>query len=53
MARAIAYYRRHQQDMVTEEERKTAEWTEDQWEDYYGASEAGRQYLIAKWGNPR
>jgi ATP-binding cassette subfamily B protein len=53
MALAIAYYIRHQQDMVTEEEKKTAEWTEDQWEDYYSATEAGRQYLIAKWGTPK
>lgn len=27
-------------------------WTPDQWEDYQGASEAGRAYLIEKWGNP-
>ena len=53
MALAIAYYIRHQQDMVTEEEQKTSVWTEDQWEDYYNAGEAGRQYLIAKWGAPK
>ena len=53
MALAIAWYIRHKQEMVTEEEAKTSVWTEDQWEDYYAASEAGRQYLIAKWGSPK
>lgn len=53
MSLAIAFYIRHQQDMTTQEEQKRSEWTEDQWEDYYNASEAGRQYLIAKWGSPR
>lgn len=53
MALAIAWYIRHQQEMVTEEEEKRSVWTEDMWEDYYAASEAGRQYLIAKWGSPK
>ena len=53
MALAITYYARGQQTMETEQEQKTATWTEDMWEDYYNATEAGRQYLIAKWGVPK
>ena len=54
MALAITYYVRNQQDMTAAgEEPEGAEWTEDMWEDYYGADEAGRQYLIARWGTPR
>lgn len=53
LALAITYYARGQQLMETEQEQKTATWTEDMWEDYYNATEAGRQYLIAKWGVPK
>ncbi len=32
--------------------RKKAVWPEDIWEDYHNADEAGRDYLIAKYGSP-
>ena len=53
MALAIAFYARGQQAMEAEkpaEERKR--WTDDMWEDYLSSDEGGRQYLIAKWGQP-
>ena len=53
MALAIAFYARGQQAMETEKpavERKR--WTDDMWEDYLSSDEGGRQYLIAKWGQP-
>lgn len=54
MALAIAFYIRSQQSVtVTGEEKPGAAWTRDMWEDYYGADDAGRKYLIRKWGNPR
>lgn len=53
MALAIAFYIRPQQSMKgAEKERRRVKWSEDMWEDYYGADEAGRQYLVAKWGEP-
>lgn len=53
MALAIAFYIRPQQSMEgPKEERRRVKWTHDMWEDYYGADEAGRQYLVAKWGEP-
>lgn len=53
MALAIAHYIRPQQDYTEREQIKGGvKWTPDQWEDYQGASEAGRAYLIEKWGNP-
>lgn len=53
MALAIAFYIRPQQSIEgPKEERRRVKWTHDMWEDYYGADEAGRQYLIAKWGEP-
>ena len=53
MALAIAFYARGQQAMETEKpaaERKR--WTDDMWEDYLSSDDGGRQYLIAKWGQP-
>ena len=35
-----------------EQEPKRVKWRDDQWEDYRNADEAGRAYLIAKWGQP-
>lgn len=29
-----------------------AKWTRDMYEDYYGAGEDGKAYLLDKWGNP-
>ena len=53
MALAIAFYIRPQQSMTgPEPERKRVKWTRDMWEDYNGTDEAGRQYLVAKWGEP-
>lgn len=53
MALAIAHYARPQQAMeATEKEKPRVKWRDDQWEDYRNADEAGRAYLIAKWGNP-
>jgi phage terminase large subunit len=28
-------------------------WTKDMWEDYYNASESGKEYLIRKYGKPK
>lgn len=53
MALAIAHYARPQQAMAAaEKEKPRVKWRDDQWEDYRNADEAGRAYLIAKWGNP-
>lgn len=53
MALAIAQYIRPQQSyLVTAAPGEKARWTKDQWEDYRGASEEVRGYLISKWGNP-
>lgn len=53
MAMAITYYCRDQQRRTEEHPAgKKAEWTEDQYEDYYGASEADRPRLLREWGNP-
>lgn len=54
LALAIAHYIRGQQSMeaVGPEDRRV-QWTEDMWEDYRGADAAGRQYLLAKWGQPQ
>jgi phage terminase large subunit len=55
MALAIAWYIRGQQRMtvMTPDAEAKAVWTEDMWEDYWGADEDGRKYLISKWGNPK
>lgn len=34
------------------ENKKYAHWEPDQYEDYYNADEAGKRYLIEKYGNP-
>lgn len=53
MALAIAQYIRPRQScIVAAAPGEKAKWTEDQWEDYRGASEDIKAYLIAKWGNP-
>lgn len=33
-------------------QREKAEWRADMWQDYHNADEAGKAYLIKKWGNP-
>ena len=55
MALAIAWYIRPQQRMtvLTKEPEGKARWTEDMWDDYYGADEDGKAYLISKWGEPK
>ncbi len=55
MALAIAWYIRPRQRMTvtTKEAEGRARWTEDMWEDYYGADADTRRYLIEKWGEPR
>ncbi len=54
LALAIAWQARSQQDSQEAlAEEAAVEWTADMWEDYDGADEAGRQYLLAKWGRPR
>ena len=52
---AIAWYIRPQQRMtvLTKEPEGTANWTDDMWEDYCGADEDGKKYLVSKWGNPK
>lgn len=53
MALAIAYYARPQQDYTQHKAKgKKAEWTADMYEDYYNADDAGKAYLISKWGDP-
>lgn len=55
MALAIAHYIRPQQELTAEtaEDDKRTAWTEDMWEDYQNTDEAGRNYLLAKWGRPK
>lgn len=54
LALAICWQARGQQDSQEAlAEEAMVEWTEDMWEDYEGADEAGRQYLLAKWGRPK
>lgn len=36
----------------THREYKRVKWEDDLWEDYYNADEAGKQYLIEKYGEP-
>ena len=53
MSLAIAYYARPQQDYTPKKAKgKKAKWTADMWEDYYNADDAGKAYLISKWGDP-
>ena len=54
MAQAIALFAADQDVAHTAPPKQvgTAHWREDQWEDYYNASEADRLYLIDKWGRP-
>lgn len=53
MALAIAQYIRPQQSyLLTAAPGEKAKWTADQWEDYRGASQEVKAYLISKWGNP-
>ena len=54
MALAIAHYIRTQQDTVSTEVTETVKvpWREDMFEDYYNANDAGKDYLVRKWGNP-
>ena len=55
MALAIAWYIRPQQRMTAaaKEPEGRTRWTEDMWEDYLSADEAGKRYLVSKWGNPK
>ena len=53
MSLAIAYYARGQQRYTKEQPKgKKAKWTTDMYEDYYNADDAGKAYLISKWGDP-
>ena len=54
MAQAIALFAADQDVAHTAPPKQvgTVHWREDQWEDYYNASEADRLYLIDKWGRP-
>lgn len=54
MALAIAYHIRPQQTMTEAgaPEGEKIKWAPDQYEDYYAADEAGKRYLLEKWGNP-
>ena len=53
LALAIAHYARPQQaQAAAEQDQPRVKWRDDQWEDYRNADEAGRAYLIAKWGQP-
>lgn len=55
MALAIAHAIREQQSATVRapEEKGTARWTPDMWEDYRNAGAEMKKYLIGKWGNPR
>ena len=54
LALAIAWHIRPRQRMtaLTRGPESGNRWTEDMWEDYWGADEDGKKYLIGKWGNP-
>lgn len=53
MSLAITYYIRGQQKTAPEPVRaEKACWDATMYEDYYAASDADREYLIKKWGNP-
>ena len=54
MATAIAHYIRPQQDMTLPKDARQprVKWTADMYEDYYRASDADKQYLLDKWGDP-
>lgn len=47
--RAFCVYWTHEADKPKGER---AQWTEDMYEDYYNADDAGKAYLISKWGDP-
>lgn len=54
MAQAIALFA-SDQDLTRapdREQKSTVQWREDQWEDYYNASEEQRRYLLDLWGRP-
>ena len=55
MALAIAHYVRPQQTMEvkTEDSAGGTRWTDDMWQDYDNASDAGKAALIRMWGKPR
>ncbi len=53
MALAIAHHIRPQQSYISEEEEKSAAWTDAMWDDYRHASKKEREFLIKKWGKPR
>lgn len=36
-----------------EDKSKRTDWTKDMWEDYYNASDSGKEYLIKKYGKPK
>ena len=43
----------HTRPNPTAEEKRTATWTADMWEDYYSADEEGKNYLKRKYGEPQ
>lgn len=53
MAAAICHFARTQQRVTMERQDAgdTSHWTEDMWEDYRAADEAGKQRLRKLWGN--
>lgn len=40
----------HSAEVITKREK--VEWRADMWQDYHNADDAGKTYLIKKWGNP-
>lgn len=52
---AIAWHIRSQQRMTVQAKASEgkAAWTDDMWEDYYGADAEGKAYLMKKWGEPK
>ena len=52
---AIAHAIRGQQEsrVTIAEERETASWTDDMWEDYHRANDEERELLIRMWGSPK
>lgn len=50
---AIAHHIRPQQDYLRQKTAQTRKWTASMWEDYENASQAERELLRKKWGDPQ
>lgn len=50
---AIAHHIRPQQSYLRQEAAQTRKWTASMWEDYENASQAERELLRKKWGDPQ